>query len=84
MLTLFVIGSIFVNEDEGFLGNRIQPVLLVESKGHAGHIFVNGELQGHNLLLPNLYFIYLILFQVICFKTMRGKFNREEGKYEQK
>ncbi|XP_048335049.2 beta-galactosidase 10-like [Ziziphus jujuba] len=38
--------SIFVNEDERFLRNRIQPVLFVESKGHAGHIFVNGELQG--------------------------------------
>ncbi|KAL5555224.1 hypothetical protein UlMin_037460 [Ulmus minor] len=38
--------SIFVSEKEGFLKNGSQPVLLVESKGHALHVFVNQQLQG--------------------------------------
>ncbi|XP_024019187.1 beta-galactosidase 10 isoform X2 [Morus notabilis] len=38
--------SIYVDENEGFLKKGSQPVLLVESKGHALHAFVNQELQG--------------------------------------
>ncbi|GMN33171.1 hypothetical protein TIFTF001_004011 [Ficus carica] len=38
--------SIYVDENEGFLKNGSQPILLVESKGHALHAFVNQELQG--------------------------------------
>lgn len=38
--------SITVNENEEFLKNDSRPVLLIESKGHALHAFVNQELQG--------------------------------------
>lgn len=37
--------SIFVNENEKFLKTGSQPVLLVESKGHALHAFINKKLQ---------------------------------------
>lgn len=53
---VFFNGSVFVGENEGFLKNGSQPVLIVESKGHALHAFVNQELQGHDLFL--LVFIY--------------------------
>ncbi|KAF5751735.1 beta-galactosidase 10 [Tripterygium wilfordii] len=38
--------SIIVGDDEEFLKKGSQPVLLIESKGHALHAFVNQELQG--------------------------------------
>ncbi|PON79885.1 Glycoside hydrolase [Trema orientale] len=38
--------SIFVEENEGFLKKGSSPFLIVESKGHALHAFVNRELQG--------------------------------------
>ncbi|GAB4835526.1 Beta-galactosidase 10 [Ancistrocladus abbreviatus] len=38
--------SLYVDEKERFITNGSQPVLLVESKGHALHAFVNQELQG--------------------------------------
>nr|KYP61873.1 Beta-galactosidase 3 [Cajanus cajan] len=38
--------SIFVGENEEFLKNGSKPVLLIESKGHALHAFVNQEYQG--------------------------------------
>ncbi|XP_062094065.1 beta-galactosidase 10 [Humulus lupulus] len=38
--------SIFVEENEGFLIKESQPFLIVESKGHALHAFVNQKLQG--------------------------------------
>ncbi|XP_031251198.1 beta-galactosidase 10-like isoform X2 [Pistacia vera] len=38
--------SIIVSEDEEFLKNGSSTVLLIESKGHALHAFVNQELQG--------------------------------------
>ncbi|KAF8027468.1 hypothetical protein BT93_E0389 [Corymbia citriodora subsp. variegata] len=38
--------SINVNENEDFLKGGSQPFLLVESKGHGLHAFVNQELQG--------------------------------------
>lgn len=38
--------SIIVGESEEFLKKGSQPVLLIESKGHALHAFVNQELQG--------------------------------------
>ncbi|XP_022759241.1 beta-galactosidase 10-like [Durio zibethinus] len=38
--------SIIVGENEEFLKNGSHPVLLIESKGHALHAFVNQELQG--------------------------------------
>ncbi|XP_021812274.1 beta-galactosidase 10 isoform X2 [Prunus avium] len=38
--------SIFVGETEAFLKNGSSPVLLIESKGHALHAFVNQELQA--------------------------------------
>ncbi|KAK4780301.1 hypothetical protein SAY87_016407 [Trapa incisa] len=37
---------VFVDENEQFLKNGKQPTLLVESKGHALHAFVNQQLQG--------------------------------------
>ncbi|PRQ26140.1 putative beta-galactosidase [Rosa chinensis] len=37
--------SIFVDENEEFLKKGSSPVLLIESKGHALHAFVNDELQ---------------------------------------
>ncbi|KAK6238296.1 hypothetical protein QUC31_003765 [Theobroma cacao] len=38
--------SIIVGENEEFLKKGSHPVLLIESKGHALHAFVNQELQG--------------------------------------
>ncbi|KAH7566937.1 hypothetical protein JRO89_XS08G0256200 [Xanthoceras sorbifolium] len=38
--------SINVSEDEEFLKKGSHPVLLIESKGHALHAFVNQEMQG--------------------------------------
>ncbi|KAK3211417.1 hypothetical protein Dsin_016123 [Dipteronia sinensis] len=38
--------SLIVSEDEEFLKKGSQPVLLIESKGHALHAFVNHQLQG--------------------------------------
>ncbi|KAG4113735.1 hypothetical protein ERO13_D12G001300v2 [Gossypium hirsutum] len=38
--------SIIVGENEEFLKKASHPVLLIESKGHALHAFVNQELQG--------------------------------------
>ncbi|XP_071722520.1 beta-galactosidase 10 [Rutidosis leptorrhynchoides] len=38
--------SVFVSDDEEFLKKGTKPVLLIESKGHALHVFVNKELQG--------------------------------------
>ncbi|XP_061360009.1 beta-galactosidase 10 [Gastrolobium bilobum] len=38
--------SIFVGENEEFLKKGSKPVLLIESKGHALHAFVNQEYQG--------------------------------------
>uniref|UniRef100_A0A2P2KFZ5 Beta-galactosidase n=3 Tax=Rhizophora mucronata TaxID=61149 RepID=A0A2P2KFZ5_RHIMU len=38
--------SFIVDETEDFLKKGSQPVLLIESKGHALHAFVNHELQG--------------------------------------
>ncbi|XP_050232735.1 beta-galactosidase 10 [Mercurialis annua] len=38
--------SIFVGESEEFLKKESQPILLIESKGHAMHVFVNQKLQG--------------------------------------
>ncbi|XP_021900324.1 beta-galactosidase 10 [Carica papaya] len=38
--------SLHVSEDEEFLKKGSSPVLLIESKGHALHVFVNQELQG--------------------------------------
>ncbi|PKI31692.1 hypothetical protein CRG98_047902 [Punica granatum] len=38
--------SIFVDENEEFLKKGDQPTLLVESKGHALHAFVNRQLEG--------------------------------------
>ncbi|KAJ0094199.1 hypothetical protein Patl1_15485 [Pistacia atlantica] len=38
--------SFYVNEDEEFLKKGNLPVLQIESKGHALHVFVNGELKG--------------------------------------
>ncbi|GAV60272.1 Glyco_hydro_35 domain-containing protein/Gal_Lectin domain-containing protein [Cephalotus follicularis] len=38
--------SIIVGENEEFLKKGSKPVLLIESKGHALHAFVNQELQG--------------------------------------
>ncbi|KAK8653480.1 hypothetical protein V6N13_127476 [Hibiscus sabdariffa] len=38
--------SIIIGENEEFLKKASRPVLLIESKGHALHAFVNQELQG--------------------------------------
>ena len=35
-----------VDESEEFLSGRSDPILVVESKGHAVHAFVNQKLQG--------------------------------------
>ena len=59
-INIFFNGSIFVEENEGFLKNGSQPVLIVESKGHALHAFVNQELQGHDLF---------VLASVVYFKS---------------
>lgn len=37
-----------MDEGEEFLKNGEQPILMVESKGHAVHVFVNEELIGTN------------------------------------
>ncbi|KAJ8765328.1 hypothetical protein K2173_012025 [Erythroxylum novogranatense] len=38
--------SITVGGDEKFLKNGTQPLLFIDSKGHALHVFVNQQLQG--------------------------------------
>lgn len=38
--------SISIGENEEFLKKGSRPVLLIESKGHALHAFVNQEYQG--------------------------------------
>ncbi|CAL9755128.1 unnamed protein product [Musa acuminata subsp. burmannicoides] len=43
---LWYITSVDVSPAEGFLRGRKRPVLMVESAGHALHIFVNGQLSG--------------------------------------
>lgn len=48
-------GSIFVNENEDFLKKGSHPVLLIESKGHALHAFVNQKLEGQYPFLPTFY-----------------------------
>lgn len=40
---------LFVDENEQFLTDGNNPMLLIESKGHALHAFVNGILQGYML-----------------------------------
>ncbi|KAK7282252.1 hypothetical protein RIF29_10887 [Crotalaria pallida] len=47
--------SIFVGEDEWFLKNGNKPVLIIESKGHALHAFVNQEFQGTGIGIPLTY-----------------------------
>ncbi|ONK73107.1 uncharacterized protein A4U43_C04F27330 [Asparagus officinalis] len=37
--------SLYIDESEGFLDGGNQPILIVESKGHAVHAFVNQKLQ---------------------------------------
>ncbi|XP_076927574.1 beta-galactosidase 3-like [Bidens hawaiensis] len=37
---------LFVDQNEKFLTNGIKPTLVIESKGHALHAFVNGILQA--------------------------------------
>ncbi|CAN1770982.1 Beta-galactosidase 3 [Linum perenne] len=41
-----IIGSITISNDEQFLKQGQPPVLTIASKGHALHVFINGELQG--------------------------------------
>ncbi|KAI4336464.1 hypothetical protein L6164_014987 [Bauhinia variegata] len=43
---LWLTTSIFIGEDEEFLKKGSKPVLLIESKGHALHAFVNQEYLG--------------------------------------
>ncbi|CAN1802615.1 Beta-galactosidase 10 [Linum perenne] len=38
--------SFTCGEDEAFLKQGKSPVLMIDSKGHALHVFINGELQG--------------------------------------
>ncbi|ERN18154.1 hypothetical protein AMTR_s00054p00133410 [Amborella trichopoda] len=38
--------SVYVDDNEDFLKSGSQPILIVESKGHAMHAFVNHELQA--------------------------------------
>lgn len=47
VLTAYLPSSFHVGENEEFLGNGSQPMLIVESKGHALHAFVNQKLQGN-------------------------------------
>ncbi|KAK7256559.1 hypothetical protein RIF29_30013 [Crotalaria pallida] len=47
--------SIFVGEDEWFFKNGSKPVLIIESKGHALHAFVNQEFQGTGIGIPLTY-----------------------------
>ncbi|CAI0468984.1 unnamed protein product [Linum tenue] len=49
------------SEDEKFLKQGRSPVLMIDSKGHAVHVFVNGQLQG-------FYFFWFLQKQVhSCF-----------------
>ncbi|URD97752.1 beta-galactosidase [Musa troglodytarum] len=43
---LWYMTSVDVSPAEGFLRGRKHPVLMVQSAGHALHIFVNGQLSG--------------------------------------
>lgn len=51
-------GSILVGENEEFLKKGSSPVLLLESKGHAVHAFVNQELQGYFSCLNDLWSVF--------------------------
>lgn len=42
---LWYITSLYVDETEGFLKSGSEPILMVESKGHAVHTFINQKLQ---------------------------------------
>lgn len=48
-------GSIIVGEKEEFLKNGSKPILLIESKGHALHAFVNQIYQGYPLIDSIIY-----------------------------
>jgi len=43
---LFTFYSVDVDSSESFLNGGGRPKLLVQSSGHALHVFVNGEYSG--------------------------------------
>ncbi|KAJ6799813.1 beta-galactosidase 5-like isoform X1 [Iris pallida] len=43
---LWYITSVDINPNEGFLHGGRLPVLIVESAGHALHVYINGQLSG--------------------------------------
>ncbi|KAM7260342.1 hypothetical protein ACFE04_016083 [Oxalis oulophora] len=53
---LWITTSIVVSEDEEFLKKGTKPLLLIESKGHALHVFVNkgllGSASGNGTVFP--------------------------------
>lgn len=54
-------GSILISENDEFLKKGSEPVLLIESKGHALHAFVNQKYQGYpltGLIVIALLFIF--------------------------
>lgn len=52
--------SVLIGENEEFLKKGSQPVLLIESKGHALHAFVNQKYQGYPLIDSNRFAFYLL------------------------
>lgn len=59
--------SLYIDEKEEFLRKQIQPLLKVESKGHACHVFVNQKLQGFTLFLVQSYFIIAVVIKSWAF-----------------
>ncbi|KAL6995737.1 Beta-galactosidase 3 [Sarracenia purpurea var. burkii] len=43
---LWYITSVVISSSESFLRGRQKPILTVHSRGHAVHVFINGELSG--------------------------------------
>lgn len=43
---LFVAKSVDIGSSESFLHGGELPTLIVQSTGHAVHVFVNGQLSG--------------------------------------
>ena len=51
-------GSILIGKNDEFLKKGSEPVLVIESKGHALHAFVNQKYQGYPLTNSNRFAFY--------------------------
>jgi hypothetical protein len=56
--------SILIDANEEFLKKGSKPALLIESKGHTLHAFVNQKYQGYPLVDSNFFALYLSVYQL--------------------